>query len=499
MAARNVRRIGGSKNVKPIPVTHFIPPKSNPIYKLELVSSTETIDVTNKLVEGEFTDGVTSTIGNFTFRILDPSNNFSGRIDEYDTVNLYLDYGATATTLRFSGKIERKSNVDYVYLELSGRSVALTTTGVNVTYNSDGQKARSTILTEIIEKYFSGVITTGGIETDSGTIQANYSEVPFWDVVEALCSSGGRDAYISPSLEMNYFLIGSRRSTTEAVVEDRNLINPFDFAKDTEEVVTKVKIYGKKINNIPVLATSDSDTTVTKGITKERKIDNANLLDEVQAKAVADWEFEQNKVLPTLGGVISLMLPTIAPGQKIKMVSPSNNIPPEYYEVSSYSHKFSEKGVPVTVVNIKKPRLNIPEIIKKNIVFQTAIVEGDNPNEMEFSLITDFNTDSTGDKSDVQITDGVLKTTEGNTTGTWTSTLKVLDEVATAIEPRITGNNLAGVQVFVSMNGGTTFTQVAGPNTTSQKIVTGKNVKLRVVLNSSTAQVSSVGLLYKIS
>lgn len=496
MAVRNIRGIG---RTKPIPVLHFIPPRFNLIYKLELVSPTETIDITKLIVEGEFTDGVTSTIGSFNFKILDPSNTNSGKIDEFDTVNLYLDYGSTATTLRFSGKIERKANVEYAFLELSGRSVALNVTGINVTYDSSGSKARSVILKEIVDKYFSGVISTANIEDDLTEVEKNYSEMPFWDVVEDLCDDGGRDAYISPSLVMNYFLKGSRDSTTEAIVERVNLINPIEFAKDTEELVTKVRIYGQKKGGIPIIATSDSDTTITKGITKELKIDNANIATQDQAKAFADWKFERNKVLPTLGAVQSLMLPTIAHGERVRIFSPTNNIPPVFYEINSYTHSFSKSGAPKTIVNIKKPRLNIPEILKRNIQFQTETTEGDNPNEMEFSIIYDFTTETGGTKSNVQITDGVLKTTAGNSAGTWISPPITIPTRATAIESRMTGDSLASTQFFVDMTGSNVFTQIAGPNTTAKTIATGKKVQIKLALNSANTQIRSVGLLYKIT
>ena len=82
---RNVKSIG--KN-KPIPSTHFIPPRFAPIYKIEIVTDTETIDVTELLASGEFSDGVTDKIGDFLFRLLDPSNNIANRSEEFDTVNV---------------------------------------------------------------------------------------------------------------------------------------------------------------------------------------------------------------------------------------------------------------------------------------------------------------------------------------------------------------------------------------------------------------------------
>ena len=492
---RNLRSIGG---IKPIPVIHFIPPAFKLIYKLELVSSTETIDVTKSLVEGSFVYGVTSTIGNFNFRLLDPTNNYSGRIEEFDTIKLYLDYGATATSLRFAGKIERKINSENLYLNLSGNSMAIITMGTNVTYNSGGLQARSVILKAIIDKYFLGTISTSSVEDDLGEIEVDYSEIPFWEVVEKLCDSGGRDAFISPDSIMNYFLKGSRQNITEAIIENRNLIEPIEFAKDTEEVITKVRVYGQRIDNIPIIATSDSNTSVTKGIDKILKIDNSNISSVTQAKAVADWEYEAKRVLPTLGAIKSLMIPTIAPGEQLKIVSPTNNIPPLFYNIQSYIHNFSREGVPTTIVTIEKPRLNIPRILKKRIKFESEIVLNVNPNELDFSYIEDFNT-SNGTLTNTIFRSGILQT-DGSSSGTWNSGAILLKVIPT--ETTLTISNIVNpknITVRMSFDGGITFSTAIsnGIGQTINTTATTKSIVVEITLNAATASIGTMGILYK--
>ncbi len=512
---RNVRGISRGrnrpKNPIPIPVIHFIPPKFAPIWKIEIVTDTETIDITELLVEGQYTDGVTNSIGDFTFKILDPNNINSNKIEEFDTVNVYIDYGTSATTKRFVGKIERKSNQDQVYLTVSGRSIAMITTGVNITYSSNGPKARSTILTELISgrgteedsDYYAPnfpEITTTGIEDDLTEIEVNWEEIPFWSVVEEICISGGRDAYINSSLDFQYFLKGSRENSTEAVVEDINLIEATDYAKDTEEVYTKVRVYGQTVGDIPIIATSTPDTTNTKGIVKELKIDNSSVDSTTQATELAEAEAADRKIPPTIGSIISLMLPTILPGEKIKIANPLNNIPPAAYQINTYNQIFSSEGSPTTELIIQKQKVELATILKSNIKFQSDIPDNKNKYDMDFSNVISFDTDS-GIHTNTEVNEGYLKVKSGQASGSWTSDVINLDSNISKIEFRMTGDYLiqqygaTTSYIWFSLDGGTTW-KVYLTGTT--EIPSGRDLKIRIDLNSSDAQVKAVAVLYKL-
>jgi len=500
----SVRNIGGIGGTKPIPVIHFIPPAFSPVWKIECVTDTETIDLTELLVKGSYLDGVTSTIGDFEFQILDPNNTNSDKIEEFDTINVYVDYGTDATTLRFTGKVERKSNQDQIYLMLSGRSIAMITTGVNITYSSDGSKARSTILKEVIalvnaKSSTVNQITTTGIENDLTTIEANYEEIPFWNIVEELCISGGRDAYIDTDLDFQYFAKGSRENSTEAVVEDMNLMEATDYAKDTQNVYTKVRIYGKKSGDIPIIATSTPNTTNTKGIVKELKLDNSSVDSTTQATELANAEAADRLLPPTVGSILSLMLPTILPGEKVKISNPINNIPPAAYQINSFRQIFTETGSPQTELIIQKEKVELATILKSNIKFQSDIPDNLNKYDMDFSQVISFDTDS-GIHTNTKVVEGYLQVKSGESSGSWTSDVISLDSDVSKIEFRMTGDYLVQQYgattsyIWFSLNGGTTW-KVYLPQTT--EIPTGRDLKIRIDLNSSDAKVNTVAVLYK--
>lgn len=502
---RNLKSIG---RPKPIPVRHFIPPRFAPIYKIEVVTDTETIDVTELLVEGSYLDGVTNSIGDFTFKLLDPSNTESDRIEEFDTVNVYLDYGKTATTLRFTGKIERKSNQENIYLTLSGRSIAMITTGVNVIYSSGGFKARSDILKDIVAKYFSDIIITGGIEDDLTEIEVNYEEMPFWNVVEEICVSGGRDAYISAASVFNYFIKGSRENPSEAVVEDINLVEAIDYAIDTQEVYTKVRVYGQQDGNVPLIASAESGTTHTKGIVKELKINNSNITTEAQAAELASATAEDKKLPPTLGSIISLLLPTILPGEKINIANPTNNIPPAAYQINSFRQIFSVDGSPTTELIIQKQMVSLSTIMKSNIKFQFDSPNYINKNDLDSSLILDYDNnnglkrfnDGIFEDTELEVNNstgiGVLKTTNGNTTGRWTSENIIVDAPVTIIELRINATNAEGTKYFISLDGGSTYKEIESATGDFDFPNAQNMVKLRVEFKSSETKIEKLGLLY---
>jgi hypothetical protein len=509
-----VRNIGGFGKPKPIPVIHFIPPRFSPVWKVEIATDTETIDVTEIVFSGEFSDGVTDNIGDFVFRLLDPSNNVSNRIEEFDTVNIYMDYGKTATTLRFVGKIERKSNAEQIFLDISGRSVAMITTGTNVTYSSSGLKARSEILTEIIELRFSGLIATTGIEEDLVEIEVNYSEIPFWQIVAEICNGADRDAYVGTDLVFNYFARGSKYNRTEAVVENINLVEAFDFAKDTEEIVTKVRVYGNIDGNVPIIYSSGSNTSQTKGIVKEYKQNISGIVTPAQAKDLAISKAASNLVAPTLGTISSMMLPTLLPGEKVKIANPTNNIPPADYEINSFRHMFSEDGAPTTTLVIKKERASVSRILKSNYVFQNDITDDINPLEMDYTVILDYRrqVSTTGNavigegyfaqgvfdnvETEVSSTgNGVLKTVSGET-GSWTSPEIQTEGLVSKISLNHNSEYIGATKFFVSLDRGLKFVEIGSAAGNFTFDSPQNSIIIKADIKSSSTRIEKIGINY---
>ena len=496
-----VRNIKGLGSKKGIPVFVWIPPIYNPVYKIEVeVSSGTKYDITNILIQGEYTDGITETIGNFSFKINNSTQVYTSLFNPYDKVNIYIDYGTTATSLRFVGMIERisKSNNSLI---LSGRGGASKVLGKNITYSAT-DKARSTILSEIISENFTS-ITANNLSTDTETLTVDYFEKPFWDVVKEICTIASYDAYVDADFDFNYFESGSKTNTTEAVVHSKNILEVGDFAPDASSIVNKVRVYGVNTNELPLIYTAEDSTSQTTYESKELRINDSTIKTVAQAKARADYELAKNKDPPTVGTIISLGLPTIEPGEQIRISDPANGLEPKYYTIQKFVHKFSNDDPFKTELTIQKERTTIPSILKDRVKFESELMKNINPNDLDFSYIWDFSSD-TGTHSNTEIVinsgtgKGVLKTTTGNDTGTWVSENLSLDSaISSFVQISAYGDSIENIQIFISTNGGTTFYPMIVGN--ESVIKSGSDIKIKLVLNSSSSQVKTLAFLYNLN
>jgi hypothetical protein len=150
----------------------------------------------------------------------------------------------------------------------------------------------------------------------------------------------------------------------------------------------------------------------------------------------------------------------------------------------------------MTVLTIQKELTTIPKILKKRIKFETEAVTMDNPNEMKYSIVDDFNTD-TGTHTNTEIYSGRLYATV--TDGNWVSDTYTAESDATIAELRVKGDQLApGMIYYVSTNNGVYFQEISGLNTPITLTPPGKYIKVKIRFNSSTTpQIDSYSLLYK--
>jgi len=492
MPVRNISSIGSTK---PIPIYVWIPPQYDLIYKIEIydVDTATAYDVTDIVLAGGYTWGITETIGKFEFTIDNSAQDYLNIFTPYDELRVYLDYAATATTLRFKGIIERVSKKDFT-LVLSGRGPAAKYIGKNVTYSATST-ARSTILSGIISKYFSDLTTTN-LESDTGTATVNYFDKPFWEVVEDICGQATFDAFVDTNYDFNYFSRGSRTNTTEAIVHEYNLIELGDFSPDASFVYNKIKVYGVETDGMPIIATANDTTSQTTYKVKELKINDSNITTKTQAQTRADYELALNKDPPTIGMVKSLGLPTLAPGQKLRISDPLNGLNPGYYDVFEFSQKFSNDEPVMTEVTIKKERTTMPNVLKKRIKFESEISAVSNPNEMDYSVIDNFDSDA-GTHSSTAISTGALRVSSGST-GTWTSDSISLSGDLNTFEIRLAGGG--SVVIRISLDGGIIYTQV--PMSTEGTVTSNvpiNSVIIKIELGTSITQVNTMGFFYTIS
>jgi len=510
MAPRNINSIGPSGNIKPIPSWIVVPPATDSDYYFEIITDTETIDLADLVNKASISYGVTDTVGTFELAIIDPQKTVYNKIDTFDELFLYADYGAP-TTKRFRGKIERKGYQD-IYTILSGRGNGMIFASKNIIYsprdsnNNPITMAKSDVLKAILTEFFPNV-TQINIEENTDLIVPNYFEIPMTTVITELC--GATHAFfLDPDNDANYFLRGSRTNMVEAISETANHIETSDNAKDTENTYSKVRIYGSTINDIPIIQSSASDTSNTKGIEKEYKTDNASVLTDTQGAYLAQSEALERKEAPRVGQVSALFLPTLMPGEKLFVIIPREDITPDYYEVVNYTHSFdlSSEFDKITTINLKKSKVSTSSIIRDILKFNDSVASNPNPQNMDYSLIYDFSTDE-GTFTNTQrnfITSGlggyyVLKTISG-ADGSWTSPEYQLAGNLSKLEFRISGDFLEGTlpegtKIQFSIDGGITFYTYLS---TEEAILTGDTIIIKVNLSSADTAIKSVGALYSL-
>ena len=150
---------------------------------------------------------------------------------------------------------------------------------------------------------------------------------------------------------------------------------------------------------------------------------------------------------------------------------------------------------------IQQRKLNISKIIKSNINFTEGVAEKDNPYDLDFSNIITFETD-TGVHSNTVMNEGWLKVKDGENSGMWKSDNYTLSSDVTNISFKMTGENLVRQysattsNLWYSFDGGTTFRLLKYGETTN--VPSGTDLKIRIDLNTSDAQVEAIAFMYKL-
>jgi len=488
------------RSIKKVPGFVWRPPIYSPIYKVEVVTRTgTTYDVTERILEGTYTYGKTDTIGNFAFTIDNSDQIFTGVLNMYDQINIYIDYAETPTTLRFSGLLERVSN-RREKIRLTGRSSASRIMGITVTKSFTDQYTHD-ILQSLLTTYAPFITQTNINTTESSDTQitVNWYQKPFWEAIKELANNATYDAYIDPLFDMHYFPVDSIDNTTEAIVHTNNLIETGDFTPDLSVTKNRIIVYGGVLDNQQIIWTSeDSDTikTLEEGgfDVREEIINDFNIITTAQAKERADFELALKTNPPVVGEITSLGLPTLAPGERLRISDPLNNLPPQFYAIDKYDQIFSNDEPFQTRVTVKREINTIPKVLKDRIKVEKQTFENVNPNEMRFSYVESFDANS-GTNQNTQIVDGFLET-NGTSPATWVSDNFTITEDMTFAELRVNGESLPGTEYHISTNDGVFF-QTIVPGTVLTLSPIGKKIKLKIVLNSVGTKIGAYSILYK--
>ena len=483
------------RSIRSIPSFVWIPPIYESLYKIEIVSSGTTYDITDDIISGEYTDGITETIGNFTFTFDNSEGEYSNKFSLNDEIKIYSDYATSATTLRFLGVIE-KVNSKEEEITVSGGSGAIKVMGTSITKNYINTYTHD-ILIDLINTYFSGIITYTNIDTTESTdlpISVNWYQKPFWECVLEVCNRAGRDAYIDASYDFHYFNSESIENTTEAVVHDFNLIEVGDFTPDSTNIKNRVIVYGAIIEEQQIMWTEEDQDSIDDYGLKELIINDTNIITVEQARDRAVYELSINKDPPIIGEVISDPLATILPGERIRLSDPESGINPSFYNIPKFTQKFGDDEE--TILTIQKEQSTISKILKSRITFESQYTEKENPNEMRFSWLFPFDADS-GTHTNTQITDGSLRVIAGQSSGTWISETNIISDDIEIAEIRMSGIDLNNVTAYLSTDAGYSYQEFTGLKTPLTLSPSGTSLKLKIEISAVSTEIKSLVVLYK--
>lgn len=474
----------------------WIPPIYTANFKVTVEDNDGTVyDITDILIDARFKDAATKGIGNFEFTIPNANETYTSLFTGNEIVRLYIDYAEEATTLRFKGRIEKPANTNH-NLRCSGRSEALFVFDKTVNKSFIDEDCAD-ILKELYSAYgearFDTSDTSKFVSSTGVTLTKEWQDVPFWQVTEEIMEACGHDHYIDANDDVNLFPAGSRTNTGEGMVHEYNLIEVGEFAPDNQQVKNKVIVYGGENEGIQTIYTAQS---VAEGDPVRPLLHrDDSIVTDQQAKETGDFLLSVNKDPPEVGDVTSVMLATIQPGEKIRISSPENNLPPAYYLTTTYEHTIGTNGIR-TKVEVNKRVRRFSEIYKKRIERENRTGGANqNPFEMRYTYNHLFEQDS-GVHTNTEITNSVLKLQDGETSGNWVSEIKNEDANIEQVNIIVTGETLTGASYEVSANGGVSYESVTPGTRKTISTSIGTQIKIRVTLSNADTQIDSLSLQY---
>mgnify|MGYP007071601119 CR=1 FL=1 len=486
MAVINTRRMN------PI---FWIPPNTTTTYKLTVTRKDGTVDDITSLVRNfKINNGVTDGIGDFEAEVFNSGGEYSNKWTGMEVFMYYADYDSTATTLRFRGRIEKPSYKDYT-IKISGRSESffIMEKNVNKSYSSVDTAA---ILLDLVNAYGDGRYGVDLIPASSGkTISIKWVDRPFWDAVQDLCNASGYDCYVDENLKFRYFLGGSVINRGEGAVHDLNIVETGEYLNDTTTIKNKVRVYGATIDGVQVMYTVNDESSQADYEVREQKINDDSITTKEEAKELGDLNLSSLTANPQIGTVRVVMLASVQPGEKIFMSDPDNNLVPNYYKISGFTHTYDETSF-FTDLEINQSQKTVSNLFKDNIsnILRNTDTSA-NPFDMDFSYIETFDVDS-GTHSSTQIAGGALKSTGAS--GTWLSgSIDSFDDrylnYASLV---IKGSDLSNVAVSISADGGTNYFTLSSSSKTQITSNYATSFIVKVVISSSTASVDSLSIQY---
>ncbi len=451
-------------------------------------------DRTSRVIESLWLYPATLGIGTFKLVLSNSHGQFSNLYSAGDVVKFYAD-NSDGSTLQFWGII------DYVkddigskgqFLEIEGRHRAYLLTEFLVCFSATNTKT-SDILKEIIGKLPSSYgFTESNIEEENTTMDVEWNYKPFWDCVIELCNRGKSDCYVDNDLDFHYFKKNSKINDREFVAEGTNFLNSKNLGIDKYYEKTRVIVMGESSGGLPIVYTAVNPIEGTD--IKEILVKDTSSKTMESVKSLAESKLLEVTNKGPQGVVESFGLETLKPGETIWIVIPRQKIYGQY-KIIQINHKFGAKSGGWRMgLFLEEEEKGISNSIQNLNEKSDRAIGAENINKLDFSWNFDFSTD-TGTHLNTVIQEGVLRT-DGSATGVWASDILEVPFDVAFVELKLNGNSLRGLKIYLSTDGGVSYTLIYGVGASLASLKSGRKLKLRVNIASASTEINDLALLY---
>ena len=467
----------------------WIPRKQDAYYSIEV----DSVDVTNDVIEAEFTNGIFGIDSICKIKLIDPNGTYASTYTGGETVEFKLDF-TDGSTSKWKGTLERpkKQFGDMYSLELIGSNYQSDALDITVTESYDDMSPDA-ILKDLITNYLSSYTSTN-VESSSKNITIKWNNKPFYDCIIDLCEIAGFDCYVDTDKDFHFFEQESITNSSDAIIWNDTLVSIENFGTDNVDVKNRIIVYGEDETGLPIVyQTDDTNSQTTYGV-KEKVVKDSSIRTYAQAKDYGDGLLDQEKEKANKGKIECLLLPYINPGDMIWITHPVLNIN-DTYRIIQYTYKLHSQR---TTVVISKTS-TIPTLFKERRKAELAGENITNPYKMKGSLNLSFDNNDEyddGASSGIEIQDSKLKLQSGIGTGIMVSNRQTAESTINSVHLKVIGDTLAGASFKVSANDGGNYDNVELEKETSISS-SGKKLRVKATITDSDTRIDSICCMYK--
>lgn len=475
-------------------------PRVSSIYKIEILTDSNTYNVTSYCIKGSCNPAINPSVGKFELTLANPNDKYTDVFSTGDLVKFFKDYSEEATNHRYTGVTESidKSNNE---IKIKGKMLGSSLLDITITGNYPNWEI-SAILKDVISQVNSQIttpFTTTNVNTTNTYIDISFNGKNANECIEELCQRAGFDFYVDKDKDCHFFEEKSVENTIDAVVHGVNMLELKGFSEDVEQVKNHIIVNGAVVDGIPLVYTTEDATSIASYGYKEEIISDNTLESYDELKNKGDPQLALKKDPPIVGEVKSTLLVGLNLGEMLRVSAPSAGIPPDTYKVVEFEDKFGSNEIPSTKIKLEKWKPSISNEIRKSFLKQKETQDITNINKLEHTYMftfDDYTNIDDANSSDYAVSEGYL--IFSSSSGKMQTDAYETSANISKFEVRAYGENLVGnVTYEVSVDNGVTW-QTVDLNTLTTATSDGNKLKIRVTVSDASVKISTLACLYSL-